>query len=382
MVKQTNGSWRQVTDSSSHANSIAANLKDPFIGMDNTNMQIEIIWQPADFQITIPEGSYTSENLAKTVESLMNKEVFNASADISYNMFPLTGKSGNTFDYNGLMKDYTDVDSVWYRNPNDATNWGLKPFVVFYDNTSNKLLIGTKQGEFKLNFGNQEIYDPTCDVNKAIFHQYTKWGLPYYMGFDKVDVSGNPTDISNNTDFYISNVGGLYLHSNIESPWIKPEGISEIILSGPDNATFKNNTIVNSVSAINNLDINGEDAIYIELDRYNNIDEIYPYSERTGHLYNNDLGHRVNGSFAKLSLPSKNDFSQGRGQRPTLCTNLFHSDPPIQRIDRLKFKFRYHDGRLVDFKNLPISLTLEFNMLKDEQSRGKYVRKPHMYGLL
>ena len=135
------------------------------------------------------------------------------------------------------------------------------------------------------------------------------------------------------------------------------------------------------MSATNNLDIAGEDAIYIEVDRYNNIDEIYPYSERTGHLYNNDLGHRVNGSFAKLSLPGKKDFSQHRGVRPTLCTNLFHSDPPIQRIDRLKIKFRYHDGRLVDFKNLPISLTFEFNMLKDEQSRGKYVRIPHLYGL-
>ena len=78
------------------------------------------------------------------------------------------------------------------------------------------------------------------------------------------------------------------------------------------------------------------------MDRYNNIDEIYPYSERTGHLYNNDLGHRVNGSFAKVSLPSKNDFSQGRGFQQTINTNLFHSDPPILRIDRLKFKFRYH----------------------------------------
>ena len=51
-----------------------------------------------------------------------------------------------------------------------------------------------------------------------------------------------------------------------------------------------------------NLDINGEDALYMEIDRYNSIDEIYPYSERTGHLYNNDLGHRVNGSFAKNSF--------------------------------------------------------------------------------
>jgi len=60
---------------------------------------------------------------------------------------------------------------------------------------------------------------------------------------------------------------------------------------------------------------------------------------------------------------------------------VFHSDPPIQRIDRLKFEFRFHDGRLVDFKNLPFSFTLEFNMLKDEQARGKIVRVPPLYNL-
>ena len=47
----------------------------PIIGMDNENM-LEIIWEPSSIQITIPEGSYTAENLAKTIESLMNKEVY------------------------------------------------------------------------------------------------------------------------------------------------------------------------------------------------------------------------------------------------------------------------------------------------------------------
>ena len=118
----------------------------------------------------------------------------------------------------------------------------------------------------------------------------------------------------------------------------------------------------------------------MEIDRYNSIDEIYPYSERTGHLYNNDLGHRVNGSFAKIPLTHV-PFGQEMGSRNNFVLNVFHSDPPVQRIDRLKFTFRYHDGRLVDFKNLPFSFTLELNMLKDEQERGKIVRVPALYNL-
>ena len=57
------------------------------------------------------------------------------------------------------------------------------------------------------------------------------------------------------------------------------------------------------------------------------------------------------------------------------------SDPPIERIDRLAFKFRHHDGRLVDFRCLPFSFTLEFNMLKDEQYKQKNIRVPSFFTL-
>ena len=143
MVKQSDGTWKQVTTTSSLFS--AATPAPPITNMDNTDMQVEIIWQPSSFQINLPEGSYTAENLAKTIESLMNKEVFNASADVNHNMFPLTGKSDNTFDYTGLMLDHTDVNSVFYRKPNDPSNYGLNPFIVKYDKISNKIIIGSNK---------------------------------------------------------------------------------------------------------------------------------------------------------------------------------------------------------------------------------------------
>ena len=107
---------------------------------------------------------------------------------------------------------------------------------------------------------------------------------------------------------------------------------------------------------------------------------MYPYSQRTNNLYNNDLAHRANGSFARIPLTHL-PFGQELGSRNNFVLNVFHTDPPIKKIDRLKFKFRYHDGRLVDFKNLPFSFTLEFNMLKDEQVLGRSVRVPTLYNL-
>jgi hypothetical protein len=40
--------------------------------------------------------------------------------------------------------------------------------------------------------------------------------------------------------------------------------------------------------------------------------------------------------------------------------NTFCSEPPLERIQKLNFKFRYHDGRPVDFGTTNFSFTLEF----------------------
>jgi len=353
----------------------------PFVPPGTWNGLWELRWTPSEFTITIPEGSYSPTNLAETIETLMNKEIFNITAaggnagvGTGYNFMPaptnpLTLASMQTLHSTGSA-------SAW----NAGSLTGIKPFVVYYNSVTNRLLIGVTEGTFTLNFAKQEIYNPSCDVNKAIFHQYTKWGLPSYLGFTKKNYTGKVTDISDNVDLYLKDAGGLYLPFESNAPWLVPTG-SEVIISQPlGSVRSETNKEVASVEAEYNLDINGEDALYMEIDRYNSIDEIYPYSERTGHLYNNDLGHRVNGSFAKIPLTHV-PFGQEMGSRNNFVLNVFHSDPPIQRIDRLKFIFRYHDGRLVDFKNLPFSFTLEFNMLKDEQERGKFVRVPPLYNL-
>lgn len=345
-------------------------------GMELINPQIEIRWNAPEFSIEIPEGAYSPTNLATTVETLMNEAVFNASSGAGFNCFPPNA----TLTSAGMLLPNTNPLSNWYNDPTNVSSWGLKPFTVYYNSVTNKILIGTKQGGFSLRFGKQEIYDPTCDVNKAIFHQYTKWGLPSYLGFDKATYIGTVTDLSsNNADRYLVSIGGLYLDFEANSPWLTPEGVAELEDFALSFTSILNKEVAD-VSANYNLDVNGEDALYMEIDRYNSIDEIYPYSERTGHLYNNDLGHRVNGSFAKIPL-THTPFGQEMGSRNNFVLNVFHSDPPIQRIDRLKFTFRFHDGRLVDFKNLPFSFTLEFNMLKDEQERGKHVRVPALYNL-
>ena len=48
--------------------------------------------------------------------------------------------------------------------------------------------------------------------------------------------------------------------------------------------------------------------------------------------------------------------------------------PPAERIRRLKIKFRYHNGQLVDFANFPYSFNLEFTLVNPQIIRSaRYV---------
>jgi hypothetical protein len=83
----------------------------------------------------------------------------------------------------------------------------------------------------------------------------------------------------------------------------------------------------------------------------------------------------VNSAFAKIPIrPFTNDYSYD--SRTIFLLNMVHYDPPIERIARLKFRFRFHDGRLVNFQNFPFDFTIEFNSLRNEIEKKYTVRVP------
>jgi hypothetical protein len=50
--------------------------------------------------------------------------------------------------------------------------------------------------------------------------------------------------------------------------------------------------------------------------------------------------------------------------------------PVIEKIARLKFRFRYHDGRLVEFKDHPFNFSIEINQVRNEIDRPYDIRTP------
>ena len=137
------------------------------------------------------------------------------------------------------------------------------------------------------------------------------------------------------------------------------------------------------------MNITGEKTIYMEVDKYSSYDELEPYSKATNNLYQrqgvyktsqNDFGGKVNSAFAKIpvtTIPHGETFESRNG----FLQNLTIFDPPLERIQKLKFKFRYHDGRLVKFDDNPINFTIELHKLKNEIADSKRVRVPPLYTL-
>ena len=216
-------------------------------------------------------------------------------------------------------------------------------FSVHYNKITQKLVFGNTQDNFVLNFDEKITYNLTNYNQPSVWEQYTKWGLPSYLGFDKKIYSskGDPDPI------YFD-----YLGSN--DPWLQKD---------------INASNLYYLSAPNIINITGEKTIYMEIDNYNSYDELIPY-------YNFNI--KNNSAFAKIpvsNLPHGNLFDSKNG----FLNNILIFDPPQEKIQKLKVKFRYHDGQLVDFGNSPLSITMEINQLREDINPDYNIRVPLIY---
>lgn len=283
------------------------------------------------YQITISEGSYTPVQLVTEIQTKMNKVVA-ADGDPTYNSFRCK--------YNEI------TNNMWFGNLKD---------------------------KFTLLFDTKIIYEKSCS-QVDVWDHYTEWGLPAYLGYKKRKYVSEATP----PNPWWSNTSG------------DPFGFDYEVVDGSGTEWLNNSSTDNffiniydlsanpqDPSGICNMNVAGSNSIYMEIEKYNSMDEIEPYSENTGGWFNNDYAGKVKSAFAKI--PIVQPYSTILEGSKSFIANISHYNPPIDRINRLRFTFRYHDGRLVDFKCLPFTFTLEFNMLRDEQAKAMSVRIPSLY---
>jgi hypothetical protein len=277
------------------------------------------------YTITIQEGTYTPDEMANELQNNMNL----------------------------VVTDYLKSKSV-PTVPYDR-------FVVIYDSVGQRFMFGNTYDEFTFEFNKKIIYDVSCNMTQIdryfdVWQQYTNWGLPSFLGFNKKNYNSTQTTAS----LYIN-------YTKPPTEWLKPDSS---LAPAPNQKIFAYSLTAPLISSID-----GDNVIYMEMDKFNSMDELNPYSDKTNNMYNNDYNGVVNAAFAKIpitSSPGKYVFDS----RTNFLQNISSYFPPIDKVRKLKFKFRYHDERLVEFKDNNFNFTLAFYLLKDEIARDADIRVP------
>lgn len=281
------------------------------------------------YEITIREGYFTPSEMATEIQNLMNQAVTNFLVNEA-------GIPGASYDR----------------------------FTVFFDSVGQKIYFGNTFDNFQFKFNEQISYTIPCSaiVNDnqpiEVFNNYANWGLPAFLGFNKEIY--NPIDISSNYSFEYASYDWLVPDTSVLPPSETPHAYY--------------------LSAPMTISMFGDSAIYMEIDKYNNMDELQPYPMATTKTYGNDYNGKVKSAFAKIPITTT-PTSQIFDSRNGFLQNVTQYHPPIQNLRKLKFKFRYHDGRLVDFRDCNFNFTIAFNQLRDEIARDYIIRVPAEYNL-
>lgn len=290
-----------------------------------------------NFSITLPAPILNVQSI-RLIQSTFPSSLYVFSSNQRNTKFKLTS-GGIVYIVTINEGIYTDVEFVIELNRvlSDIT----PDMTVELSSSDRKLTFKSLSTSFTLNFDEKMDYHE-CGSNFALANNIE--GLPYHMGFENKSYSS-----------YI--VDGSHVNTSNFS-----------------------------------INIVGESCFYMEIDKYNLLDELSPFSnspkdsncivlcpdnttvkviQKTN---NNVFTGKSNSAFAKIPLTINSSVYPFNSQFITLCNAGFY-DPAIEKISNLRFKFRYHNGALVDFKNNRFDFTLEFTSLRNEISKTFSVRK-------
>jgi hypothetical protein len=243
------------------------------------------------------------------------------------------------------------------------SNGGYTSFVIVYNSVGQKIWFGNTTDGFELtnetqvtNILNENVMCGT----KSQVPSFSNWGLPANLGLSR----NNTPSINGSTpgvDTFINSFGTV-ITPRFYYGDVFPGDQGYWLLPNPDLPGSQ----VNWVESTYKINLMGPAYFYIELEGQNCIDETSPYNVSTFTTQTNQTNGIVNSSFAKIAIPTT-PISQWF-DRESLPYKEYM--PPAERIRKLKFKIRYHNGLLVDFGVFDYSLLLEFVMLQPTQARS------------
>ena len=306
------------------------------LSVDTNDRDINKWPNPCEFEVSCPQ-SYNNIESIRLLNIQTPNKFYNISEYLQNNKFFIKigtkDKEIITLDDG----DYTILNLV--SSLNNATNITVK-----YNEVNNKIYFGYTES-FIIEFNSLDLsYNKNCkDLNyhyNNIYKQHSKWGLGAILGFNKDTISSK--DESNKIKFQYESSNWLTNGTNIIEP-------------------------------LKAVDLDEYQNIYIEVDKLNKSDEIKPY---VVDKINNTNSGIMNSFFAKVPI-IKNEQNQSINTKDFCIEGVSYFQPPLENINKLKIKIRYHNGLLVDLQNYNISMTFEINQIRNE-IKDYNVRTPYL----
>jgi len=288
--------------------------------IDSNDRDIERWPSASEFEINCPQN-YTNVESLRLSSIMLPNFFYNISEQLRTNKM-IVELSGTQYEIK--LEDgyynYTQLASALQRELLVQQS----NFSVNYNSVNRKFTFIDSSNQFAFRFDLPIHYDCAKDNYKTdVYAQHSNWGLGYILGFDKKKYST-----------------------------IYGELPATIVSSNPS-------------------DLEDNKYIYVELEKYNKCDEIKPFLY---YSYNNANSGIVNSAFAKIPIYP---FQDNKGLvNDGYLENISYYQPPIDKIAKLKLKFRYHNGMLVDFHNFNVYLSLEINQIRNEMNNYE-VRSPY-----
>ena len=277
-----------------------------------------------------------------------------------------------------LTNKFNEVITVYLQNffentpaYNYATAlfFGYRRFTIVYNTVGQRLWFGNNADQFELtndfDARFQDIVNAQC-IRKNKLPSLANWGLPSYLGFSRCPATAlSAAEITSRSTLF-NNLNGVNIDPNISGKY--PRFYYGDVINGDRGywlLPVLPKATVYFLEAPAKINFMGPAYMYLEIEGLNCLDETSPYNISEFTTHTNQTNGRVNSSFAKLAIPT------------TPITQWFDSDqkpykyfnPPMERIRKLRFKLRYHDGQDVEFGVFDYSMMLEFTLLRPQNDR-------------
>jgi len=300
-----------------------------------------------NYSITIESGFYNPHQM---VTELTNKFNFAVTQIITAFLQDITTPYYDPLTFPDILTEF-------------QSKGGYSSFVIVYNSVCQKIWFGNTTDGFELTNETQitnNLNENILCVTKSQVPSFSNWGLPANLGLSR----NNTPSINGSTpgiDTFINSFGTV-ITPRFYYGDVFPGDQGYWLLPNPDLPGSQ----VNWIESTYKINLMGPSYFYIELEGQNCIDETSPYNVSTFTTQTNQTNGIVNSSFAKIAIPTT-PISQWF-DRESLPYKEYM--PPAERIRKLKFKIRYHNGLLVDFGVFDYSLLLEFVMLQPTQARS------------